>query len=207
MATASRILRNPVAPLVVIAALVIAVATWASTRTNAPADTREPLRVRATSVYDFSSLDEMGAASDLVVEADVVAVERGRLVGEPDEGGVISRIVTLAVADVIRGGATTASTLIVEEEGWLPDGTPIIVDDVEPSVVGDHGVWFLDELEAPDDADVPVYLVINSQGRMLERDGGVVGGDQTDPLVRTVQQQAYDELIRALKATTSSTPP
>ena len=138
--------------------------------------------MRATSVYDFASLDEMGAASDLVVEADVVAVERGRLVGEPDEGGVISRIVTLAVADVIRGDAA-ASTVIVEEEGWLPDGTPIIVDDVEPSVVGDHGVWFLDALDAPDGADLPAYLVINSQGRMLERGDRVVGGDQTDPLV------------------------
>jgi hypothetical protein len=207
MATASRILRNPVVPLLVIAGLVIAAATWAWTRSNTPADTPEPLRVRATSVYDFSSLAEMGAASDLVVEADVVAIERGRLVGEPGEGGVVSRIVTLAVADVIRGDATNASTIIVEEEGWLPDGTPIIVDDVEPSVVGDHGVWFLDAIDTPDDPDVRVYLVINSQGRMLEREDRVVGGDQTDPLVRTVQQHSFDELIRALKATESSTPP
>ena len=151
MATASRVLRHPVVPLVGIARVVIVAATWASNRGDTPVDTPEPLRVRATSVYDFSSLDEMGAASDLVVEADVVAVERGRLVGEPGEGGVISRIVTLAVADVIRGDAA-ASTVIVEEEGWLPDGTPIIVDDIEPSVVGDHGVWFLDAL---DGADLP----------------------------------------------------
>ena len=64
-------------------------------RRRTPTTNLPPLRVRATSVYDFSSLDEMTAASDLVVEADVIAVERGRLVGEPDEGGVISRIVTL----------------------------------------------------------------------------------------------------------------
>jgi hypothetical protein len=68
-------------------------------------------------------------------------------------------------------------------------------------------VWFLDELVAPDEADVPVYLVINSQGRMLERDDRVVGGDQTDELVRTVQQHSFDELIEALKATAPSTPP
>jgi hypothetical protein len=205
MATASRILRHPVVPLVGIAAVVVVAAAWAWSRGDTPATPPEPLRVRATSVYDFSSLDEMGAASDLVVEADVVAVERGRLVGEPGEGGVISRIVTLAVVDVIRGDAA-ASTVIVEEEGWLPDGTPIIVDDVEPSVVGDHGVWFLDALDALDGADLPAYLVINSQGRMLERDDRVLGGDQTDPLVIAVQQGSFDELIRALDGMALRTP-
>jgi hypothetical protein len=205
MATASRALHHPAVPLVGIAAVVVVAATWAWNRGDTSADTPEPLRVRATSVYDFSSLEEMGAASDLVVEADVVAVERGRLVGEPDEGGVISRIVTLAVADVIHG-ESTASTVIVEEEGWLSDGTPIIVDDVEPSVVGDHGVWFLDALDALDGADSPAYLVINSQGRILERGDRVVGGDQTDPLVRAVQERSFDELLRALDVMASSTP-
>lgn len=162
------------------------------------------LRVRATSVYDFSTLEEMTAASDLVVEAEVVAVERGRLVGEPDEGGVISRIVTLAVADVISGDpGADPSTIIVEEEGWLPDGTPLIVDDVEPSAVGDRGVWFLDALDDADRADLPGYLVINSQGRLLERNHRVVGGDQTDPLVLAIQRGSFDELIRALEATVS----
>ncbi len=77
--------------------MVIGVAAWTWGRGPDGDDPPPPLRVRATSIYDFSSLEEMSAASDLVVEADVVAVERGRLVGEPDEGGVISRIVTLAV--------------------------------------------------------------------------------------------------------------
>jgi len=201
MVTAS-VLRHPVAPTIGIVAVVAVAALywWSSGPTP---DVPQPLRVNATSIYDFASLDDMSAASDLVVEADVVAVERGRLVGEPDEGGVISRIVTLAIADVIGGDATAPSTVIVEEEGWLPDGTPIIVDDVEPSAVGDHGVWFLDALDVPgalDSADIPAYLVINSQGRLLERDGRVVGGDQTDPLVLALQERSFDELIRTLEA-------
>ena len=198
-----------------IATVVIGVATWTWGRGPGGDDPPLPLRVRATSIYDFSSLEEMSAASDVVVEADVIAVERGRLVGEPDEGGVISRIVTLAVDRVISGviggvisgdPAGGVSTVIVEEEGWLPDGTPIIVDDVEPSAVGDHGVWFLDALDDADRADLPAYLVINSQGRMLERDDRVEGGDQTDPLVREVQQRSFDELIRALEAAASGAP-
>ncbi len=207
MATASRVLRHPAVPLVGIAAVVIGVATWTWGRGPDADDPPPFLRVRATSVYDFSSLEEMGAASDLVVEADVIAVERGRLVGEPDEGGVISRIVTLDVADVISGDpAAGGSTVIVEEEGWLPDGTPLIVDDVEPSAVGDHGVWFLDALDDADRADLPAYLVINSQGRLLERDDRVVGGDQTDPLVLAIQRGSFDELIRALEGAASDAP-
>lgn len=194
-------------PLVGIAVVAIGAATWTWGRGPDADDQPAPLRVRATSVYDFSSLDEMTAASDLVAEADVIAVERGRLVGEPDEGGVISRIVTLSVADVISGDpAAGASTIIVEEEGWLPDGTPLIVDDVEPSAVGDHGVWFLDALDAADGADLPAYLVINSQGRLLDRDDRVVGGDQTDPLVLAVQRGSFDDLIRALETSASEAP-
>ena len=207
MATVSRVLRHPVGPLVGIAAVVIGVATWTWGRGPDADDPPPFLRVRATSVYDFSSLEQIGAASDLVVEADVIAVERGRLVGEPDAGGVISRIVTLDVADVISGDpAAGGSTVIVEEEGWLPDGTPLIVDDVEPSAVGDHGVWFLDALDDADSADLPAYLVINSQGRLLERDDRVVGGDQTDPLVLAIQRGSFDELIRALEGTASDAP-
>ncbi len=120
---------------------------------------------------------------------------------------MISRIVTLDVADVISGDpAAGGSTVIVEEEGWLPDGTPLIVDDVEPSAVGDHGVWFLDALDDADGADLPAYLVINSQGRLLERDDRVVGGDQTDPLVLAIQRGSFDELIRALEGTASGAP-
>ena len=190
-----------------IAAVVIGAASWTWAGGPDADDPPPALRVQATSVYDFSSLEEMSAASDLVVEAEVIAVERGRLVGEPDEGGVISRIVTLSVSDVITGDPSAgASTVIVEEEGWLPDGTPLIVDDVEPSAVGDHGVWFLDALDDAGGADLPAYLVINSQGRLLERDDRVVGGDQTDPLVLAVQRGSFDDLIRALETSASDTP-
>ena len=40
---------------------------------------------------------------------------------------------------------------------------------------------------------------------MLERGDRVEGGDQTDPLVRAVQQRSFDELLRALEVTASST--
>ena len=133
----------------------------------------------------------MVQASDAVVLATVQSVERGRLVGDPADGGIISRIVTLSVERVLSGAP--APTVLVEEEGWLADGTPIVVNGVEPSAVGDRGVWFLDAI---DDAELPVLLVINSQGRFLvEGDGALRGGDQRDSLVQELQRLTLDELL------------
>ena len=67
-------------------------------------------------------------------------------------------------------------------------------------------MWFLDALDAADGADLPAYLVINSQGRLLDRDDRVVGGDQTDPLVLAVQRGSFDDLIRALETNASDAP-
>ena len=165
-------------------------------------DPSEPttVDVEATSIYQFSSLDEMVAASDAIVVGRVTATERGRLIGDPADGGVISRLVTISVTEVLAGD--TARTVIVEEEGWLTDGTPITVNGVAPSEAGDEGLWFLD---STDDAELPSYLVINSQGRFLVAGGEALrGGDQRDALVQQLQRQSLTELISATRASIAS---
>ncbi len=151
------------------------------------------LEVSADSIYQFDGLDEMVAASDLIVTGEVVSTVRGRLVGDPAAGGVISRIVTVRVDDVLLGGDAATEQILVEEEGWLPDGTPIVVSGVAASQEGDIGLWFLDQL-APD--DVTTYLVINSQGRFLNVDELTIGGDQSDPLVQSLQKARFDALVQ-----------
>lgn len=155
----------------------------------------EALAVDAESVYQFGTLAEMVDASDAVIVGTVTAVERGRLVGDPEAGGVVSRSVTIAVDDVLAGDA--GSTALMEEEGWLPDGTPLVVNGVAPSEAGDHGVYFLD---AVDDAERPFFVVINSQGRFVAAaDGTLTGGDQRDALVQELQQLTLDELAIAVR--------
>lgn len=184
--------------LVAVAAIVGA-AVWQRRGSDDPGEPAA-VAVDATSTYQFATLDDMVAASDAVVVAEVVATERGRLVGDPAGGGLVSRIVTLRVDRVVldRGAGTAAaigSSVIVEEEGWLPDGAPVIVNGVAASEVGDVGVWFLDRL---DDAELPTFLTINSQGRFLRSaNGSTVGGDQRDGLVLDLQSQGFDELITA----------
>ena len=174
----------------------------AAAPTGTDGSTPPAVEVEATSIYRFATLDEMVAASDLVVVGTVVATEPGRLVGDPDDGGVISRLVTIAVDEVVTGADQLGgATVLVEEEGTLPDGTPLIVNGVAGSEVDDHGIWFLDRL---DDAEVPAYLVINSQGRFLtprdQPDGEVIGGDRRDLLVRSLEQQTLADLVVATRA-------
>jgi hypothetical protein len=191
-------------PIVAAVAIAVAVGAYFLMRDD-DAGRRQPLAVEATSIYDFAALDELVAASDAIVVATVVAVDEGRLVGEPEEGAVISRVASLRVDTALIGDV--ADIVVIEEEGWLPDGTPLIVNGVAPTAVGDEGVWFLDAI---DDAELRGYLVINSQGRYLldptDPTGTLLGGDRDDSLVQTLEQLTLPELIAAIDETTYSTP-
>jgi hypothetical protein len=183
---------------VFIAIVAVAVGVVIATRD----DDSEPasVDVEATSIYQFASLDEMVAASDAIIIGRVTATERGRLVGDPANGGVISRLVTITVDEVLAG--IVGATVIVEEEGWLTDDTPITVNGVAASRVGDEGLWFLD---INDDAELPSFLVINSQGRFLFADDGTVrGGDQRDVLVQQLQRQSFTQLRSATTASVAA---
>ena len=188
----------PLAFVVVLAAALAVGLAVTDDEAAAPESTSPAaIEVDADSIYDFGTLGEMVAASDAIVVGTVVATEPGRLVGDPAAGGVISRLVTIEVDEALRG--EIGATVVVEEEGTLPDGTPLIVNGVAPSEVGDHGIWFLDRL---DDAELAVYLTINSQGRFLslvDTDEEVLGGDRDDPLVQQLERRSLAELVADVK--------
>src|SRR5262245_9941422 len=97
--------------------------------TSETAPTTAPLAVAATGGPRFSTVADLVAGSDLIVTGRVESTERGRLVGDPNEGGVVSRFVTVRIDDVLRGAPGERLTnVVVEEEGWLADGTEIAVN-------------------------------------------------------------------------------
>ena len=136
----------------------------------------------------------MVAASDLVVRARVDTTTRGRLVGE-GEAAVVSRIDTLEIEEVLAGDVT-GSTLLVEEEGWLGDGTAIAVNGLAPSEAGMDAIWFLDRRP---DAELPGYLVINHQGRFVVDGDRLEGADGKDPLVTRLEPLGPDGLTDAVR--------
>ena len=78
------------------------------------------------------------------MRGEVTGTERGRLFGEPGAGAHRVPPRDPRVAEVLAGAAPPEDELVVEEEGWLEDGTPIVVDGAAPSTVGDDAIWFLD---------------------------------------------------------------
>jgi len=188
------------------AAIVVAVtAGVALTRSDddAPPIAPDPVAV-SSDAPRLASLDELLSASDLVVRAHVSGTERGRVFGEPGgDATVESRLVTLDVSEVLAGAAPTDGAVLVEEEGWLEDGTPLIVDGAAPSSPGDDGIWFLVRVGDP---DVPVFVVISAQGRYLVDGERLAGASGEDPLIATLARLSVDELSARIAALRRSSP-
>lgn len=145
-----------------------------------------------------ATLDELVAASDVVLRGTVVAAERGRWFGSGEAGAprIESRLITVQVDAVLAGSAPADDAVLVEEEGWLEDGTPIIVDGTPAVEVGDEAVWFL--LDGGD-PDLGAYVVVNGQGRYLVGDDGTLtGATGGDPVVREVVALDLDALAAAI---------
>jgi hypothetical protein len=144
-----------------------------------------------------ATLEELAASADLVVRGEVVATGRGRVFGEPGGAAVESRLVTLAVSEVLAGTAPVGPSLLVEEEGWLEDGTPLVVDGAAASAEGDVGIWFLDTVGT---VDAPVYVVVSAQGRYLVDGDDLTGAGLDDPLISELTRGSVEELTARLRA-------
>jgi hypothetical protein len=199
-------------PIVALAAaLAIGVAVWATSGDDgggsdggASSTRTTPAEVEVTSdAPRHATLAELVAASDLVVRADVLRTEHGRVFGEPGSGAAIeSRVVTLSITRVLHDGGTGTGTapgrrLLVEEEGWTADGAPLVVDGLAPSSEGDDAIWFLTRVG--EDEEVR-YVVVGPQGRYRITDGRLVGARGDDPLIASTSAMAPDALEAAVQA-------
>jgi hypothetical protein len=198
--TAARL--GPVVALVV--ALAVGLAVWAASEDDGGAGsttaTSAPDPVEVTSdAPRLATLAELVAASDLVVRAEVVSTDRGRVFGDPESDAAIeSRVVTLSVTRVLHGtGTTPGRRVLVEEEGWTADGAPLVVDGLSPSSEGDDGIWFLTRVGAEEEAR---YVVVSAEGRYLVAGGRLTGAEGDDPLVASTSAMAPDALEAAVRA-------
>ena len=187
-------------PIVLPALLVLIAVGWAAVgRTgsgDAPSDDAAPADPEIVAITSdapsYRSLLELMEASDVVVRATVVGAEHGRWFGDGQAGTrVQSRLVTLRIDETLAGPAPQSETVLVEEEGWLDDGTPIAVDGAAPSRMGDGGLWFLVD---GGDPELGAYVVVNAQGRYLVAgDGSLSGADRPDPLIDRLADLGLDQ--------------
>lgn len=166
----------------------------APTATTAPAP--DPVAVDSDAP-SFASLDELLAASDVVVRGRVTDAERGRWFGDGSDGARIqSRLVTLDVEDVLKGDAPADGSLLLEEEGWLEDGSPLVVDGASPSAKGDEGIWFLVD---PGDDTTDALITVNAQGRYLVDGSHLSGAAGDDRLIVELSALSEDELAARIR--------
>jgi hypothetical protein len=143
-----------------------------------------------SSAADHSTLDDLVAASDLVVVATVADVTAGRQISAPAEpdAAIVTRMMVLDVSDVLAGAAS--GDVLVEEPAALADGTPVVVDGVEPLDVGDEAMWFL---VGGDAETMPYFAVVNRQGRYTVA-GDALQPAADDPLSRSLAGLGLDGL-------------
>jgi hypothetical protein len=190
------------AGVAVTAALVVAGRDDSPDAATAAGDRGAPEPVAVSSdAPRLATLDELVAASDVVVEGRVVETRRGRSFGEPGGRTIVSRLVTLRVDAVLAGARPAEGAVLVEEEGWLDDGSPLVVDGLRPTEEGDSGVWFL---AAGGDPDVPAYVVVGPQGRYLAEGGRLTGAAGDDPLVSDLASLGPGGLAEAVTAVTAA---
>jgi hypothetical protein len=154
----------------------------------------EPVAIEATGPI-FGSLDELVAASDVVVIGEVVSVADGRTLTDPADptAGIRTQLVTIEVSEPIVGDPS--AVLVVEEEASLLDGTPIIVNGVEASRPRDRGLYFLVE---GTDANAPYLALVNEQGRYLVSGAGLEAAAD-DALGDALAALGLDGLARAVE--------
>ena len=139
-------------------------------------------------LFNFESLPQMVATSDLVIEGTVQKVEPGRVVGE-GHGAIQFGQVTMSVNRVLFGNIEP-SRVVLEEYG-LEYG--------HPSQVGDHGVYFLTQ---KNDGHGPQFFrIVNSQGRYLDDgNGGLVAPNDQADWVKAVEGKSLSQLESDVEA-------
>ena len=122
----------PAATLIVAAALAVVLALSRQPDSSPVRASGDRVNLEANGQV-YGSLAELVAAGDHVVEAEVVAVYPGRLIGDPN-AAIVTQLAEVTV--LFSVSPSTPATLIVEQEATLADGAPISVNGVDPSSSG-----------------------------------------------------------------------
>ena len=167
------------APLV-LPLLIAAVVTWIRWPDSPP----EPVDVTSTSPT-FDTLEDLVAASDLVVIGVIEDAAVGRAISDPTDptAGIRTTLYTLQIDTLLAGEA--ADRVTIEHETALLGGTPITIDGIEPPQVGERSLFFL---IAGTTNEFPHHALIGSQGR-YPINGSTIRSISNDPAQCDAQRE------------------
>jgi hypothetical protein len=142
----------------------------------------------------FDRLEELVAASDVIVMAEAVGARDGRLITDPErpDAGVRTRLVELRPVRTLMGDP--GASIVLEEPATLLDGSPVELDGVQAVEIGARGIFFL--VGGGSEA-APHHVLVGPQGRFLvEGDHLVPAVD--DPLTTRLAAQGGPALATAV---------
>ena len=179
------------APLV-IPLLIAAIVTWIRWPESPP----EPIDVTSTSPT-FDTLEDLVAASDLVVIGVIEDATVGRAISDPTDpaAGIRTTLYTLDIETSLAGGSV--DRLTIEHETALLDGTPITIDGIEPPQVGERSLFFL---VAGTTSDFPHHALIGTQGR-YPINGATITSLANDDLSQALNAGTVEDVARRVAAT------
>jgi hypothetical protein len=187
-----------VGPVVLVVGVVLGAVWWL--RSGTDDSVPEPVSIEATGP-SFATLDELVAASDVVVLGVVSDVDDGRSVTDPTDptAGIRTQLAAVEVDDVLAGGHD--GPLVVEQEAELLDGTPVRVNGVDPLRVGDRGYLFLIR---GDSDEFPYTAFVNEQGWVPIVDDRVAPTDADDPVWSGYAAEEADAVVGAVRASAAA---
>lgn len=163
---------------------------------------RESPKAQREELFDFTSLEQMLATSDVVIAGTVLDVEPGRVVGSEADPVQLLQL-TINVDEILYGDLPTGSaqTILVEESAGSLEGAQETVG-IYGSKAGDNGFYFLGWKDG-----TSYYYLVNSEGRFLIESGRVVASNQLDAWALELEQLTPDQLkeriaqaVRAVEA-------
>ncbi|MET8119302.1 hypothetical protein [Micromonospora sp. NPDC005189] len=129
-------------------------------------------------MYDFQTIEQMTATSQLVVFGTVTSVQPGRMASTDEDpaavgGDIRLRTVTISRSDILHNpkNLIIPASITLEEEGWDEEGRGYLSNNVAWSEVGDTGYFFL--RRAAGVSDPYTYQLASSDGRALVVDGAL----------------------------------
>jgi hypothetical protein len=181
----------PLLPLVVVAVYV-----GFAVMSNGDDEHPAPIAIEATGPR-FAAFHDLVVAGDGIVAGEVVDVRVGRTLTDPADptAGIVTQLVTLRVDRVLRG--TAKSTIVIEQEASLADGTPIVVNGLPPLAYGEVGIAvYLDRI----DDEFPYAALVNEQAWLAVRNGFVDTG-RSDAVAVELDGQSVDAVTSLVERT------
>ena len=161
--------------------------------TAMPVESPSTVKMWTASVYNFDTLAQMVATSDLVVEGEVMSDSRGDI--HVGHGGSVDHLANLRVLETFKGAPPVNVTVV--EPGWDDLGRTYVVDGLPMLRPFNRVLLFLRRLNQ--DGSPNSYVRVTSAGQFFLVGDSVTTGEAVDAAVEKLKTMTSADLRAAIR--------